>query len=146
LILEKVTYRYEEKVEDEAVVAAPPALELIPLPPPPPSEHHSHHHHHPPYSVRSVSPPRTLLEERIEESATIAGPLNALVPGPRSEREITAEILALENERRRLKTERESEYEFIEVRDHKREIEPRREVIRVEKDRKGRLALVRSSH
>lgn len=57
----------------------------------------------------------------------------------RSERDIKEEIRALEDERRMLKYERESDYEIIERRD------PKREVIRVDKDRKGRLALVRSA-
>jgi hypothetical protein len=57
----------------------------------------------------------------------------------RSERDIKEEIRMLESERRMLKYEREGEYEVIERR------EPRREVIRVDKDRKGRLALVKSA-
>jgi hypothetical protein len=57
----------------------------------------------------------------------------------RSERDIKDEIRALEDERRMLKYEREADYEIIERRD------PKREVIRVDKDRKGRLALVRSA-
>lgn len=93
-----------------------------------------------------------MYEERIEESNHIGGPLTVLVPGERREehrlvhrdyrtdRDIKEEIRALESERRMLKYERESDYEVIERR------EPRREVIRVEKDRKGRLALVRSAH
>jgi len=58
----------------------------------------------------------------------------------RSERDIKDEIRQLEHERRMLKYEREGDYEIIERR------EPKREIIRVEKDRKGRLALVRSAH
>ena len=57
----------------------------------------------------------------------------------RSERDIKEEIRQLESERRMLKYEREGDYEVIERR------EPRREVIRVDKDRKGRLALVKSA-
>jgi hypothetical protein len=57
----------------------------------------------------------------------------------RSERDIKEEIRQLEDERRMLKYERETDYEIIERRD------PKREVIRVDKDRKGRLALVRSA-
>ena len=58
----------------------------------------------------------------------------------REHRDVHDEIEALETERRMLKYERErdAEYEIIESK-------PRREVIRVEKDRKGRLALVRSA-
>jgi hypothetical protein len=58
----------------------------------------------------------------------------------RSERDIRDEIRQLETERRMLKYEREGDYEIVERR------EPRREVVRVDKDRKGRLALVRSAH
>jgi hypothetical protein len=57
----------------------------------------------------------------------------------RTERDLKEEIRALEAERRMLKYERENDYEFVEKR------EPRKEVVRVEKDRKGRLALVRSA-
>lgn len=86
-----------------------------------------------------------MYEERIEESNHIGGPLTVLVPEERrmmtrSERDIKEEIRMLESERRMLKYEREGDYEIVERR------EPRREVIRVDKDRKGRLALVRSAH
>ena len=85
-----------------------------------------------------------MFEERIEESNHIGGPLTVLVPEERrivrTERDIKDEIRQLEAERRMLKYERESDFEIIERR------EPRREVVRVEKDRKGRLALVRSAH
>ncbi|KAF2264078.1 hypothetical protein CC78DRAFT_544446 [Lojkania enalia] len=138
---EKTTYVYGDR---ETVVEAapppppppPPPVEALPLPPPPASVKY-------PHSVRSVSPHHHgLIEERIEESNHINGPLTVLVPDERrvvrSERDIKDEIRALEEERRLLKYERESDYEIIE--------RPRREVIRVEKDRRGRMALVRSSH
>jgi hypothetical protein len=87
----------------------------------------------------------------------------------RSQRDIEAEIRALESERRALRLEREDqdkmalrvrdrtdeEYQLVEYRDRRdREIipivernpSPPRNVIRVEKDRKGRMALVRSAH
>jgi hypothetical protein len=85
-----------------------------------------------------------IYEERIEQSNHISGPLTVLVPDERrmmtrSERDIKEEIRMLESERRMLKYEREGDYEVIERR------EPRREVIRVDKDRKGRLALVKSA-
>ena len=59
----------------------------------------------------------------------------------RSEREIRDQNRFLEEERRMLKYEREGdrEYEFVER-------TPRKEVMRVDRDRKGRLALVRSAH
>ncbi|KAF2013063.1 hypothetical protein BU24DRAFT_375003 [Aaosphaeria arxii CBS 175.79] len=173
---EKTTYVYEERKEEfEALPPPPPPppQEEYIAPPPPPSV--IHHHHHPPpppsvhhsvappppppppqsvhyaQSVRSASPPRhEIYEERIEESNHIGGPLTVLVPEERrivrterdyrTEREIKDEIRALEAERRMLKYEREGDYEIIERR------EPKREIIRVEKDRKGRLALVRSAH
>jgi hypothetical protein len=58
----------------------------------------------------------------------------------RTEREIREEIRSLEEERQLLKYERGEDYEVYERRD------PRREVVRVDRDRKGRLALVRSTH
>lgn len=79
--------------------------------------------------------------------------MTVVVPERRSDREIKDEIRRLENERRALQLERradelrlapteyrETEYEIIEERPRERN------VIRVDKDRKGRLALVRSSH
>jgi hypothetical protein len=111
----------------------------------------STHHHH----------PREF--EEIEESATVAGPLALLVPDRKSDREIRREIASLEAERRALRLERESDdnravalsirdrdgYEVVE----RREViedrpyrEREREVVRVEKDSKGRMALVRSTH
>ncbi|KAF2271474.1 uncharacterized protein EI97DRAFT_387796 [Westerdykella ornata] len=126
---EKTTYVYAEK--SEPVEVAPPA----------PSVHHAP-------SVRSVSPSRhghEVYEERIEESNHIGGPLTVLVPDEaqrrltrvehdtRSERDIKEEIRALEAERRMLKYEREGDYDVVLERR-----EPRREVIRVEKDRKVR--------
>ncbi|KAK7706503.1 hypothetical protein SLS57_009613 [Botryosphaeria dothidea] len=97
---------------------------------------------------------REIIEERIEESNHIGGPLTVVVPERgRSDREIKEEIRRLENERKALQLERraedlrlapieyrETEYEIIEERPRERN------VVRVDKDRKGRLALVRSSH
>lgn len=83
----------------------------------------------------------------IERSNAIHGPATSFLPEGRqivrrrSERDIREEIRSLEEERRMLKYERDADrdYEFIETRP------ARREVIRVDKDRKGRLALVRSA-
>ena len=59
----------------------------------------------------------------------------------RSERDIREEIRSLEEERQLLKYERGEDYDVIyERRD------PKKEVVRVDRDRKGRLALVRSAH
>ncbi|KAF2877654.1 hypothetical protein BDV95DRAFT_559743 [Massariosphaeria phaeospora] len=139
----------------DAYSRPPPPPATFYAPPPPASVAHSvrsHHTHHQPapsvhyaQSVRSVSPSRhEVYEERIEESNHIGGPLTVLVPddrrGSRAARDIKDEIRQLEEERRMLKYERETDYEFVERR------EPRKEVLRVDKDRKGRLALVRSTH
>lgn len=143
---EKTTYVYEDRQE-----YAPP-----PPPPPPAVEYHVHAAPPPPasvhyaQSVRSSSPSRygheATFEERLEESNHVSGPLTVLVPDEKKgqriirDRDVRDEIRQLEEERRMLKYERDSDYEFVERR------EPRREVVRVEKDRKGRLALVRSAH
>lgn len=84
-----------------------------------------------------------------------------------NDRDIKAEIRALEAEQRALRYERQVDdrnliirrpdeaYEVVEYRERRpdREIveyerpkSPKRDVVRVEKDRKGRMALVRSSH
>ncbi|KAJ4291853.1 hypothetical protein N0V90_009749 [Kalmusia sp. IMI 367209] len=158
----KTTYVYEDQrsvVEPPPppppVLHNPPPPQFHNFPPPPPPPPASVHGGTVIYekSVRSVSPPRHShehFEERIEESNHIGGPLTVLVPEERrvtrierdvrSEREIKDEIRALEAERRMLRYERDGDFEIVERR------EPRREVIRVEKDRKGRMALVRSAH
>jgi len=148
---ERTTYIYEDTKTQAIEPPPPPPPEYFHAPPPPqsvyqaapppPQSVHSHY----PHSVRSASPSRhEVYEERIEESNHIGGPLTVLVPGERrGERDIKAEIRRLEDERRLLKYEREGDrlvdYEVIERR------EPPREVVRIEKDRKGRLALVRSA-
>ncbi|ORX94645.1 hypothetical protein BCR34DRAFT_499132 [Clohesyomyces aquaticus] len=154
---EKTTYVYEDPApppppESVAPPPPPPPPASVHYPPPPPSVHYA-----PPpqsvhyaQSVRSVSPSRhghEIYEERIEESNHIGGPLTVLVPEDRhivrDRRDIKAEIRELEAERRMLKYEREGDFEVIERIERR---EPKREVVRVEKDRKGRLALVRSAH
>jgi len=152
---ERMTYVYEDK--QEIGEAPPPQPEVVkevireivvpaslPPPPPPPMSVHGGTVKYA-ETMRSMSPPRhERFEERIEESNHIGGPLTVLAPenrrGHRSERDIREEIRSLEDERRMLKYERESDYEFIERR------EPRKEIVRVEKDRRGRMALVRSAH
>jgi hypothetical protein len=162
-LLAKMTYVYEDQ---RSVVEQPPPPPSMAAPPPPPSMVMSHHPPPPPppasvhgdtviyeRSVRGGSPPRhhhEHYEERIEESNHIGGPLTVLVPEERrvvhrerdfrSEREIREEIRALEDERRMLKYERDGDFEIVERRERPRE------VIRIEKDRKGRMALVRSAH
>jgi len=93
---------------------------------------------------------RSVIEE---DEESIGGPLAVVVPERRrkSARNIESEIRALEAEKRALKLEREAdqrrakaerireaEYEVVDRRD--------RNVVRVEKDRRGRLAIVRSTH
>ena len=104
------------------------------------------HHHH------------VYRDEYVEES----GPLVLAKPAHHShrghahrhDREIKAEIRALEAEKRALKLEREAENKLVQA-DRVRDgdsayggIAPgggARDLVRVEKDRKGRFALVRSS-
>ncbi|KAF2763083.1 hypothetical protein EJ05DRAFT_25136 [Pseudovirgaria hyperparasitica] len=113
---------------------APPPPPAAFAPPPPPASVYSH-------NVRTVEPSHNYqFEEHIQESNHISGPVTSLVPRrPRTEREIREEIRSLEEERRLVRIDRETDYEIVE--------RPKeRDVVRVEKDRKGRLALVRSSH
>ncbi|KAI8931201.1 hypothetical protein NX059_011551 [Plenodomus lindquistii] len=129
----------------------PPASVYAPPPPasvyapPPPASHYAPSH-------RAPSPPVHEHERyvEIERSNEIHGPATSFLPNRgelvrrdehRSERDIREEIRFLEEERRMLKYEREGdrEYEFIER-------TPKKEVVRVDRDRKGRLALVRSAH
>jgi hypothetical protein len=109
-------------------------------------------------------PPRTVYEERVEESAHIGGPLTIVAPRThhhhRTTDDIRREITSLEAERRALNYEREAENKLIlaeRIRDGEYVDEyewverdagghRRKDVIRVEKDRKGRMALVRSAH
>lgn len=141
---EKTTYVYEDKktVIEELPPPPPPMSEIIvPAPSRAPTVVYAQ-------SVRSASPPRhEVYEERIEESNHIGGPLTMLVPDRpreserrvtrierdiRSDRDIKDEIRALEAERQMLRYEREGDYEVIE------RGEPRRNIVRVEKDRKVR--------
>jgi hypothetical protein len=168
IIAEKTTYVYEDNNHhtdhhnDHHSEAPPPPQEFYPPPPPsvmhaPPPPPAAVYHAPPPPasvyapSVRHPSPPRQHEEYvEIERSAAIHGPATSFLPESRmlvrrddrhdyrSERDIKDEIKSLEDERRMLKYERETDYEFIER-------NPKREVVRVDKDRKGRLALVRSA-
>lgn len=85
-------------------------------------------------------------EEEIGESNSIHGPLALIVPRERKdERSIKAEIRALEAEKKMLKYEREAEREARKAeryRDGEILIEREREVIGVQKDRKGRMSLI----
>ncbi|KAK5013393.1 hypothetical protein LTR60_003891 [Cryomyces antarcticus] len=170
---DKTVYRFEETVTKQLEGPAPQSVhDWMPPPPPPPMSNYpppqsvrapsparSHHpSHHPTYTVRSPSPPRReFYEERVEQSNHISGPLAVVLPdrsrNHREERDIKAEIRALEAEKRALKLEREAEekrQQADRIRDSEHEVIERRDkekdVVRIEKDRKGRLALVRSTH
>lgn len=121
----------------------------------------------PPQAPEFYEDRRTIIEERVPPPSH-AGTMVLQEREYRSQRDIEAEIRALESERRALRLEREDdrlalrvrdrtdeEYQLVEYRDRRdREIipivernpSPPRNVIRVEKDRKGRMALVRSAH
>ncbi|KAK4628773.1 hypothetical protein CLAFUW4_08061 [Fulvia fulva] len=129
-------------------------------PPPPP----------PPGPPEFYEERKTVIEERAPSHNH--GTLVLSEHSHRSDRDINGEIRALEAERRALRLEREAEerrdmalrlrahpeeeYQLVEYRDrsrpreemvvYERERSPPRNVIRVEKDRKGRMALVRSTH
>ena len=124
-------------------------------PSPASSAHRTHHsrrtsrsHHH--SRARSVSSASTrreiIIAEDREESGTIRAGVGALIVPSRdrrTDRDIKAEIRALEAERRVLRLEREGDRD----RERDRELlivkERDDEVVEVRKDRKGRLALVR---
>ncbi|CAO2652870.1 Nn.00g022810.m01.CDS01 [Neocucurbitaria sp. VM-36] len=162
---EKMTYVYEETGHEappppppasiappppppqEHYPPPPPPVMHAPPPPPPPAQyappppsHYAPSHYAP--SERAPSPPAVHEHERfveIERSNAMHGPATSFLPEGRqivrrrSERDIRDEIRSLEEERRMLKYERDDrDYEFIEARP------ARREVVRVDKDRKGR--------
>lgn len=128
-----------------------------PLPPPPA----------PPQAPEFFEEHKTIIEERAPPPSN-SGALVHHEREFRSQRDIENEIRELELERRALRLEREDQdrlalrvrdrsedYQLVEYRDRRdREIlpivernpSPPRNVIRVEKDRKGRMALVRSAH
>jgi len=122
----------------------------------------------PPQGPEFYEDRRTIIEERAPSSHSGALIVQERTP-ERSGRDIEAEIRALEAERRALRLEREAEdkylvrtrdrtdeeYQLVEYREDRprevlriagRERSPPRNVLRVEKDRKGKMALVRSSH
>lgn len=116
---------YEERIEESNHIAGPVTV-FVPGRGDPRESRHSHSEHR--HEERSHSHHDELRLVRRDDHELV-----------RSERDIKDEIRALEAERRMLKYEREGDYEFIERR------EPKREVVRIEKDRKGRLALVKSA-
>ena len=104
--------------------------------------------------ARSVSEASTRREivvpmEDHDESATIHGFAGALQSQDRTRRDprsIQAEIRALESEKKALKLEREMERQRSKAdryRESEIEIVREKDVVKIEKDRKGRLSLVR---
>jgi hypothetical protein len=106
----------------------------------------------PPQAPEFYEDRRTIIEERVPPPSN-AGTLVVQEREYRSQRDIEAEDqdkMAL-----RVRDKTDEEYQLVEYRDRRdREIipivernpSPPRNVIRVEKDRKGRMALVRSAH
>lgn len=96
--------------------------------------------------ARSSAAYKEYYEEEIGESNSIHGPLALIAPRERKdERSIKAEIRALEAEKKMLKYEREAEKEARKAeryRDGEIIIERDREIIGVQKDRKGRMSLI----
>ncbi|KAI7160256.1 hypothetical protein KC349_g3640 [Hortaea werneckii] len=152
-------------IEEQPPPPPPPAAAPIPPPQPAPPM--------PPPGPEFYEDRRTIIEERAPSRHS--GAMVVQDRDYRSDRDIQAEIRALEAERRALKLEREAEerrdiatrirdrplteeeYHMVEYSEHRpretlyieereRERSPPRNVIRVEKDRKGRMALVRSAH
>jgi hypothetical protein len=163
--------RSEKVEEDDVVIKKTTIIEGLPPPPPgsvrgisPERTEKSHHTHHTRrHSHAPTEEVKFVEEDRIETSNHIGGPLTVLAPQNRyrDEQDIHREIRSLEAERRALKLEREadvirsrgteSDYELVERVDRwddapRRDRARSKSVVRVEKDRKGRLALVRSTH
>lgn len=96
--------------------------------------------------ARSSVAHREYYEEEIGESNSIHGPLAIIAPRDRKdERSIKAEIRALEAEKKMLKYEREAERELRKAeryRDGEIIIEREKDVIGIQKDRKGRMSLI----
>ena len=159
------TYRYDEPKVPEPVVVPEPVPQKTEVeqttiikefepPAPPPA-----HYHPPPEPVLVEPPPHHHHHVHRDHYYEEPGPLVVAKPrhhhhghAHRHDREIQAEIRALEAEKRALKLEREAENKLVKadrvrdgesaygVVDHKD-----KDMVRVEKDRKGRFALVRSN-
>ncbi|KAF2673201.1 hypothetical protein BT63DRAFT_451235 [Microthyrium microscopicum] len=145
----KIDDKKEEKKEEKKEGGAPP----------PPPAAHGHGAPPPPPAAPVAS---TELVKKTTTTTIIDPPdhhhrhqdLAVMVPRPLSEREIRREIKALEAERQALKLERAGEYRLAaadRLRDGDWEIIERddrakKEIYRVERNRRGRMALVRSAH
>lgn len=120
--------------------SGPSAIEIVRKP----SKKHRHR------SRSSAGQKTEYLQEEKGESNSMHG-LSLVVPSRskdahKDERQIKAEIRALEAEKKMLKYEREIEKEHRKADKYKEEpviLERDRDVVKIEKDRKGRMSLVR---
>ena len=120
--------------------SGPSAIEIVRKP----SKKHRHR------SRSSAGHKTEYLQEEKGESNSMHG-LSLVVPSRskdahKDERQIKAEIRALEAEKKMLKYEREIEKEHRKADKYKEEpviLERDRDVVKIEKDRKGRMSLVR---
>ncbi|KAI5266815.1 hypothetical protein E4T47_08203 [Aureobasidium subglaciale] len=151
--------------------ASPPQPQTIyirdPAPPPPPAPIYIRE------QAPAPPPAPIYIHEPSRPAPPQQQPMTIVLPERRREhsRDVHAEVRALEAEARALRLEREAQhhhhgqivlaqpqqsgYEMVEYRERRpdreiveyveRDRSPKREVIRVEKDRKGRMALVRSA-
>ena len=161
-----------EVFEERKTVVEERAPSLLPPPPPPsapPAPGTTFEERKSIYEERDTE----IVSPSHHRSPSHAGTLVLKEREYRSDRDIQGEIARLEAERRALRLEREAEerrdlavrirerpedeYQLVEYRDRirparevleitDRERSPPRNVVRVEKDRKGRMALVRSTH
>ena len=103
-------------------------------------------------SLSSVSTQRVEIirgGDKVESATVHGGPFALMAPAHtqrRDERSIKAEIRALELEKKALKLEREMERERSKAERYTElEVVRDRDVVKIEKDRKGRLSLVRAA-
>ena len=173
IVQERRTEVYDQGPPPAAIPVPPPGP---PPPQPPMPQYYQQpapQYYQQPPAPQYYHDHRTVVEERAPSRHS--GALVLQEHDHRSDRDIQSEIRALEAERRALKLEREAEerrdraagmrerglteeeYELIQyderrpretllIEERERERSPQRNVIRVEKDRKGRMALVRSAH
>ncbi|GAB7355896.1 hypothetical protein MBLNU459_g6543t2 [Dothideomycetes sp. NU459] len=188
------TYRFEETIEAPAPPPEehyealrtewinPPSVRAPSVRAPSPARSTRTRRSSPPRSVRAPSPPAPVRQETIyirdpPPPPPPQQPLTIVLPErrERSDRDLQAEIAALQAEARAVRYEREAPrgevairvrepqhiphpegYEVVEFRERRPERQelveyverarsPKREVVRIEKDRKGRMALVRSA-
>lgn len=195
IIAETTTYRFEETIEGapeapqehyEALRTEwinPPSVRAPSVRAPSPARSSRTRRSSPARTVRAPSPPPAPIRETVyirdppPPPPAPQQPLTIVLPErrERSDRDLQAEIAALQAEARAVRYEREAPrqemairvrepqhistpegYEVVEFRERRPERQeiveyveraksPKREVVRIEKDRKGRMALVRSA-